>query len=445
MPAAGAGMKNVFVLLRKDLTVLRRSPLLLVALLSYPIVIALLVGLVAGYANAKPRVAWVDEEGLPAVVAVGGHRFRIQTVIDQVSQQVTLVKLPSREAARELSNGKVVATITVPNGFLAELGTTTSSPQLILRTTSGGLSQRVTEQVQSLVYQLNRKLQAGFIAANVREVQLLEHGGKFGSYNVLGLDKMDATLATLPQDDRVAQLRQFVRIARLALAQTGNALQATANPISLAQPKLKGRTWVLSAQVQSYGIALTVTFLALLLAAGATAAERDEGTIGRLRRGLVPLGQLVASKVALAAVVGVVLAAGIAVLFGIVVDAGGVQGGQPWARLPLLLVGVALAAAVIGAAGTLLGALAREARAASLLAVLVVLPVVFLGLVPRGALSAAYWVSRFLPFSHAVAWFSAALYDTSPWRTLGIETLWLFGIGAVLWLLARRAVRTLSA
>ena len=149
-------MNNVVVLLRKDLTVLRRSPLLLFALLSYPIVIALLVGLVAGYANAKPRVAWVDEEGLPAVVAVGGHRFHIQTVIDQVSQQVTLVKLSSREAARELSNGKVVATITVPNGFLAELGTTTSSPQLVLRTTSGGLSQRVTEQVQSLVYHLNR-------------------------------------------------------------------------------------------------------------------------------------------------------------------------------------------------------------------------------------------------------------------------------------------------
>jgi ABC-2 type transport system permease protein len=438
-------MNSVVVLLRKDLTVLRRSKLLLVALLSYPVVIALLVGLVAGYANAKPRVAWVDEEGLPAVVAVGGHRFHLQTVIDQVAQQVTLVKLPSREAARELSNGKVVATITVPDGFLGELGTTTSSPHLILRTTSGGLSQRVTEQVQALVYQLNRKLQAGFIAANLREVQLLEHGGKFGSYQVLGLDKMDGTLASLPQSERVARLRRFVRIARLALAQTGNALHATANPISLTQPKHKGRTWVLSAQVQSYGIALTVTFLALLLAAGATAAERDEGTIGRLRRGLVSLGQLVASKVALAAVVGVVLAAGIAVLFGIVVDVGGVQGGQPWPRLPLLLVGVALAAGVVGAAGTLLGALARESRAASLLAVLIVLPVVFLGLVPRGALSAAYWVSRFLPFSHAVTWFSAALYDTSPWRTLGIETLWLLGIGVVAFALAQRAMRNLAA
>jgi len=434
----------VIALLKKDLLVLRRSPLLLAALLAYPIVIALLVGLVAGYANAKPRVAWVDEEGLPAVVAVGGHRFHIQTVIDDVAQQVTLVKEPTREAARDLSNGKVVATITVPDGFLSELGTTTSSPQLILRTTSGGLSQRVTEQMQSLVYQLNRKLQSGFIAANLREVNLLEHGGKFGSYQVLGLDKMDATLATLPQNERVAQLRQFVRIARLALAQTGNALHATANPISLAQPKQKGRTWVLSAQVQSYGIALTVTFLALLLAAGATAAERDEGTIGRLRRGLVSYGQIVLSKVALAAVVGVALAAAIAVVFGLVVDIGGVQGGEPWQRLPLLLVGVVLAAGVVGAAGALLGALARESRAASLLAVLVVLPVVFLGLVPRGALAAAWWVSRFLPFAHAVRWFSAALYDTSPWRTLGVETLWLLGIGAVLFLLARRAVRTLS-
>ena len=435
----------MIALLRKDLLVLRRSPALLAALLAYPIVIALLVGLVAGYANAKPRVAWVDEEGLPAVIAVGGQRFHIQTVIDEVAQQVTLVKESAREAAHELANGKVVATITVPPGFLDELGTTTSSPQLVLRTTSGGLSKRVTEQMQSLVYQLNRKLQSGFIAANLREVNLLEHGGKFGTYTVLGLDKMDATLATLPQSERVAQLRRFVQVARLALAQTGNALHATANPIALAQPKQKGRTWVLSAQVQSYGIALTVTFLALLLAAGATAAERDEGTIGRLRRGLVSLGRLVWAKVALAAIVGVALAAAIAVVFGLVVDIGGVKGGEPWPRIPLLLVGVVLAAGVVGAAGALLGALARESRTASLLAVLVVLPVVFLGLVPRGALAVAWWVSRFLPFAHAVRWFSAALYDTSPWRTLGIETLWLLGIGAVLYVLARRAVGNLAA
>jgi ABC-2 type transport system permease protein len=435
----------VIALLRKDLLVLRRSPLLLGALLAYPIVIALLVGLVAGYANAKPRVAFVDEDGLPAVVSVGGHRFHIGTVIDDVAQQVTLVRMSTGEAARELSNGKVVATITVPDGFLDELGSATTSPHLVLRTTSGGLSSRVTEQVQSLVYQLNRKLQSGYIAANLAEVRLLEHGGTFGPYTVLGLDKMDATLATLPQTARVKRLRDFVKVARLALRQTGDALHATASPITLVQPKQKGRTWVLSAQVQSYGIALTVTFLALLLAAGATAAERDEGTIGRLRRGLVSFGRLVASKVALAAIAGVVLGAVIAVVFGIVVDAGGVRGGEPWQRVPLALVGVLLAGAAVGAAGAALGAVAREARTASLLAILVVLPVVFLGLVPRGAFAPAWWISEVLPFSHAVRWLTAAFYDASPWRTLGVETLWLLGIGAVLAFLAQRAVRTLSS
>jgi ABC-2 type transport system permease protein len=433
----------VIALLRKDLLVLRRSPLLLGALVAYPIVIALLVGLVAGYANAKPRVAFVDEEGLPKVVQVGGQRFHLQTVIDSVAKQVTLVKLPPQEAARQLESGKVAASITVPDGFLDNLGSATSN--LVLRTTSGALSERVKQQMQSLVYQLNQKLQGGYIAADLAYVRLIEQGGTYGTYKVLGLDRMQQELAAMPQSERIRAMREFVAVAKLALAQTSSALDATANPIGIEEPKEQGRTWVLSAQVQAYGIALTVTFLALLLAAGATAAERDEGTIGRLRRGLVSLGRLVWSKVLLAAVVGAGLAVLIALVFGIVVEVGGVKGGEPWARLPLLLVGALLAAAVVGAAGTLLGALAREARTASLLAVLVVLPVVFLGLVPRGALSVAWWVSRFLPFSHAVAWFSAALYDASPWRSLLVETAWLLGIGAVLWLLARRAVRTLSA
>ena len=442
-------MNAVVLVLRKDLRVLWRSPLLLGALLAYPIVIAVLVGLVAGYASAKPRVAFVDQDHLPAVVAVGGHRFHLQTVIDNVAQQVTLVRLNAKQAARDLADGKVVATITVPPGFLADLETTAESPSLVLRTGTGGLTPRVVQQMQALVYQLNQKLQAGYISANLVFVRLILHGGT-GSFlgkhfTLLGLDGTQKELAKLPQSKRVAVIEHFVKVATVGLEQTGTALRATANPITLKQAPRHGRTWVLSAQVQAYGIALTVTFLALLLSAGAAAAERDEGTIGRLRRGLVSFGQLVWAKLALAALVGLALGGAIALVFGIVVEVGGVTGGEPWARLPLLLVGVALAGSVVGAAGTLLGTLAREARTASLLAVLIVLPVVFLGLVPRGALGLAYWVSLFLPFSHAVRWFGAALYDTSPWRTLGIETAWLLGIGAVLWFLARRGMRRLAS
>ncbi len=411
--------------------------------------IALLVGLVAGYASSKPRVAFVDEDNLPPVVRVAGNSFHLQTVLDSVAENVTLVRMPRGEAARELDSGKVVATITVPAGFLGQLTSTVQTPSLVLRTGTGGLAPRVTQQVQALVYQLNRQLQDAFIKANLDYVTLILHGGKghfLGQdFDVLGLDRTQTLLAQLPPDERVAQIEHFVQIARLALAQTGNALKATANPIGLKEASTHGRTWLLSAQVQAYGIAVTVTFLALLLAAGAAAAERDEGTIGRLGRGLVSFGQLVWAKVALAALVGLALGAGIAVLFGVVVSVGGVTGGEPWARLPLLLAGVLLAAAVVGAAGTLLGALAREARTASLVAVLVVLPVVFLGLIPKGVAAPVAWVSDALPFVHAVRFFGSALYDASPWGAVGVETAWLVGIGAVFGLLARAATKRLAA
>jgi ABC-type transport system involved in cytochrome c biogenesis permease component len=442
-------MSAAWLLLRKDLLILRRSPALLVALVAYPVVVAVLVGLVAGYASSKPRVAFVDEDHMPPVVQVAGQRFHVQAIVDEVARNVTLVRMAPREAARELASGKVVATITVPPGFVAKLASKVQSPSLVLRTGSGGIAPVVAEQAQALVYRLNRRLQDAFVRADLAYVRLIQQGGETTvlgrHFDVLGLDRMQRSLASLPPGGRVERMRQFIAFARFALGETGKALHATANPIGLRQPATKGRSWVLSAQVQSYAIAVTVTFLALLLSAGATAAERDEGTIGRLGRGLVTAGRLVSAKVALAAAVGLGLGAAIAVLFGIVVDAGGVSGGEPWARLPLLLVGVLLAAAVVGAGGALLGALAREARTASLLAVLVVLPVVFLGLVPRAVAAPAAWISDALPFVHAVRFFGAALFDTSPWHRVGVETVWLLGIGAVLGLLARAGTRRLAA
>jgi ABC-type multidrug transport system permease subunit len=132
-------------------------------------------------------------------------------------------------------------------------------------------------------------------------------------------------------------------------------------------------------------------------------------------------------------------------VFGVIVEAGNVVGGESWARLPLLAVGLASAGAALGALGSLLGALARDARSASLVAVLVVMPVVFLGLVPQEVAPVAGWISDALPFTHAVRYFASSLYDTSPWRTVGRELLWLAGLGAVFGALARLATRRLLA
>jgi ABC-type Na+ efflux pump permease subunit len=441
-------MSRVALLLRKDALILRRSPLLLGILLAYPLLIALLVGLVAGYANAKPRVALVDEDGLPRIVTVGGHRFNVDKTINRVSKDVDLVRLKHDEAQRELSSGKVVAVLTVPPGFVATLQGMVSSPRLEVQTARGIISSRVDEQVQALVYGLNRQLQTAYIGTDLGYVRLIQNGGH-GSFlgrefSVLGLDGADQLLRRTPGAN-ARKLRDFIGDAQLALARTGDALRATAHPIEIERVKGRGRTWALSADVQAYALGLTITFLALVLAAGSLAAERDENVVGRLARGLVSLGELVWAKVLLAAVVALGLGLGVSLVFGAIIQIGNVTGGEPWGRVPLLALGLLLSGAALGALGALLGAIARDARTASLVALLVVLPIVFLGLVPGEIVPVAGWISDALPFIHAVRFFSAALYNASPWTTLLREAAWLCGLGALFGFLARIGTRRLLA
>jgi ABC-2 type transport system permease protein len=434
-------------LVRKDLLVLRRSPALAATLLLYPLLVTGLVGLVASYANAKPRVAFVDRDDLPARVRIGDRVFDVQKTIDRVSENAQLVHLSAPDARRQLGNGGVVAIITVPPGFLADLESMVRSPQLRLETTTGGVAPRVTQQVEALVYSLNRELQDAYITANLRYVHLIEHGGD-GSFlgrkfKVLGLDGTKQLLSELPGGPRLDAIRNFVDDAQLALRESDDAMRATAHPIVLRRVGGHGRTWALSAQVQAYALALTITFLALVLAAGALAAERDELVLARLTRGLASLWQIVLAKAALAMLVALAVGGALVLAFGLIVEIANVRGGEPWLRLPFVLAGLALAGAALGALGTFLGAIARDGRTASLVAVLVVLPIVFVGLIPPELSRGAAWVSDAFPFAHATRLFSAALFEASPWRRLGIEALWLAGLGAVYVVAARLAARRL--
>jgi ABC-2 type transport system permease protein len=441
-------VRPAWLILRKDLLVLKRSPALLGVLVAYPLVIALLIGLTAAYANAKPRVALVDLDNIPHHVTVAGETFDVDALINRVGKNVDLVRMSQGEASSQLASGRVAAVVTIPYGFIDDLKGLISSPHLQLETGTGGITPRVRQQMQALVYNLNLQVQKAFIKADIRYVQLLLHGGKghvLGhSFSIIGLDGAHRLLAQLPPSPQRSQIEDFIHDARLALALTDNAIRATASPVVLDEVSGHGRTSALSAQVQAYGLAITVCFLGLLLAAGALAAERDENTIGRLVRGLVGLGRLVGAKVALAAVVALGIGFAILVGFGIAVEAASVEGGQPWQRLPLVLVGVLLAGAAVGAVGALVGALARESRTASLVGILVVLPVVFLGLVPREIVPVAYWISDFFPFAHAVRFFASALYDGSPWGTVAREAAWLIGLGAVYFALARVSARRLA-
>jgi ABC-2 type transport system permease protein len=444
-------MSAIRILLAKDLRVLGRSPGVLAALVLYPLAIAVIVGLVVRYAGDEPRIAFVDEDGLPAVLDVGSVTFDVAKLLDEAARDVELVPMPADEARRELDAGKVLGVLVVPQGFTRDIQSLVGSPTIRLETTSGGFATRTIEKIQALVYSLNQQLASVYVVEDLKYVRLLIDGGSGtilgNDFTLIGLQEAERRLAESESSSdpeaaaTATDVSEFLRQATIAIEGVDDFLRATANPIQLATERQGGRAIVLSTQVQGYALALTIAFVALLLAAAGMAAERDENVVGRLTRGLVRLRELVAEKVVFVAIVAGGIGLLLAVGFGLVVELGDVSGGQPWERLPVVLLGVLLAGAAFGSLGVLVGALAREARTATLVAFLVALPIVLVGLVPTGSVAAAGWISEAFPFAHAADLFADTLADPDPAGPVAVEAGSLAGLALAYGAAARMAVR----
>jgi hypothetical protein len=443
---------RIGLMLRTDARRLTRSPLVLAALVLYPLLIALLVGLVVRYAGERPRVALVDEAGLPTSIQLGARRFDLRSLFEDATE-VDLVRMSAGDAARELANGQSVASLTIPPAFTRQLRRLNESPRIVLRTSEGALGSTAVEKMRALTYGINLELQKAFIEANLGYVDLLKEGGtgRLGATDVtvIGLEAAQRELQRLAESDdpdvaaASRELADFVAQVEGAVDQVGEFLRATANPIELVTVEEEGRTWLLSAQVQAYALALALAFVAVLLGAGAITGEREERTLARLVRGLVGLGALIVEKTLFVAILGAATGLLLAVVFGVVVDVGGVSGGQPWERLPLLAVGLLAGAAAFGALGVLMGTLARDASGAMLLALLVGLPIVLLGVIPPGTFALADTLSALVPFGHTVDLATAALYEPEPLGEVLREGAWLLGLAGAFALLARVGVRRL--
>jgi ABC-type Na+ efflux pump permease subunit len=119
-----------------------------------------------------------------------------------------------------------------------------------------------------------------------------------------------------------------------------------------------------------------------------------------------------------------------------------------WGRLPLWVL-VALAGAIaFGAMGVAIGALAREVRAASLLAFMLCLPVAALALIPSGAVNDTVFdmievVSAIFPFEPTLEAFEAAFGETD--AGLAGPLLHLLALTAAFVAAARLALRRFAA
>jgi ABC-2 family transporter protein len=417
-------MRRFALLLRKDLLLLARSRPLIAVLVVYPLVLSLLVGGVLGGQGARPRVAFVVEDSIPDIVHIGDRSFDFGRIVRSAGKQVELVRMTRARARASLAHGDVVAAIIVPRGFVSGLASLIASPSVLLLTNRNAYEDRILRETQSFVYTLNSQIQTEYIRSNSHFLDVLVSGGKASAlgrtYDVLGLRRTSALIRGVeaqlapssPARPPLDSIRDFARQASAALALAHQAIASTAHPVRLERKSTNGRSYLLGSQVQSYGLGISLAFVTLLLGAAVLTLERDENVLARLLRSGARPGVLIGEKVALCAIVGCGLGTLLALGFGVAAEVS--SSGAAWSRLPLLLVPLAAAGAAFGALGCVVGAAARDLRAASLVGVALVTPIVLVGLVPREVSPLAADVSELLPFAPAARAFGSTLFDSAP-------------------------------
>ena len=420
-------------LLLKDLQILRRSPLLVALLVLYPLLVALLVGVALSSGPSKPKVAFANlVPADQAQISLGGQKLDATTYAEQLFQNIDPIRVDSREAAiAKVRSGEAVAALVVPadtiqrlQGALALNGGDPPRVEVYYSSENALKRRYVQSTIDATLADANKAISDEVVKEAARYLGLIVTGGQItlpivGDVDVLGLRNaqtiIDGAIARLPADDPARlPLQQVSRFARLAadnLDVSKPILASISSPVQVDEKALGGSGASLDVFGIEVAVVLSLMVVALLLAAGMLALEREENAFGRLVRGLVSRTALLAEKIGLAALCGWVLATVMLLVLAAFLD-------LDWARAPAWLLALALAALACAALGVALGALAREVRAASLLAFMLTLPVAALALIPSGAVSGWLYdairiVSGAFPFKPSLTALDAAIAGTA--------------------------------
>jgi ABC-2 type transport system permease protein len=444
-------------LLLKDLQILRRSPFLVALLVIYPVVIAVLIGLSLSAGPEKPKVAFANLVAPgQSEFTIGGEKLDVADYAPQLFSAIDPIRVRTREEAiAKVRSGEALGALVLPADATDRLRRTL--------TLSGGepptvevyynaedpVKRRYVEAtIEARLAEANDALSDAVLKEAAGYIDVIVTGGKVavplvGTVDILGLRRaqriIEAAVATLPADapERVA-LEQVARFARLAadnLDVSKPILATIGSPVRVKQTVVNGSRTPLDAFAVAVAVTVSLMFITLLLAAGMLALEREEHAFGRLVRGLVSRTQLLAEKIGLAALCSFLVTLLMLVGLALFVD-------LDWSRVPAWLAALAGGAIGFAAMGVAIGGLAREVRAASLLAFLLSLPIAFLALVPSGAVDDRLYdainiVSGAFPFKPSLRALDAAINGGE----LGLPLLHLAALTAGFAVLARLSMR----
>jgi len=413
-------------LLLKDLRLLRRSPQLVALLVLYPIVIAVLIGFALSRGPDKPQVAFANLVPKSASqLDLGGEKLDTSSQEDVLFRAIEPVMVKTRaQAIRKVEEGDVLGAIVIPQDTTQKLqsGIEPATIEVFYNAEDPVKSRYVRDTIKSQVQDANAALTKRLAKVALEFLDLIGTGGQYSflgrEFDILGLKRSEEILKEARRELRPgsparAQIDQVVRFARLArsnLDLSDDVLSSVGTPLRVKQIRLDGGTTPLSSYSVAIAVSVSLMFITLLLAAGALALEREDNAFLRLVRGLVSRTALLLEKAGLAAVCAVAVCLLMLAGLGLFVD-------LRWERFPLWVAGVTGGALAFAAMGLAIGALTKEVRAASLLCVMLSLPLTFLALVPSGSVSPAVFdvirvVSAIFPFKPTLDALDAALNDS---------------------------------
>jgi ABC-2 type transport system permease protein len=415
-------------LLLKDLQILRRSPFLVALLVLYPVLVSLLVGAAVSGGPSKPRVAFANL--IPAdkdEFVIGQERLKASDFVDDLFKTIDPIRVGSRaEAVQTVRDGDAVAAFVVPpdvtdrlQGTLNLSGGPPPTVEVLYNAENPAKRREVESAIRSRLADANQALAGRLTEIAGSYLDIVTNGGEFSilgqDFDVLGLRRaqtiIEGTLEGLPADapqrPALEQVSRFARLAADNLDISKPILASIGSPVRVKQTVVAGSRSTLEVYFAQVAVSISLMFVALLLVAGMLAVEREEHAFSRLVRGLVSRSGLLGEKVLLGTVCGVPLALGMLAILTFFLDV-------DRSRAPLWVPAALLAATAFSALGAAVGALARDVRAASLLAFALSLPIAALALVPSGAVSTGVYdviaaISAVFPFAPTLDAFDAAV------------------------------------
>jgi hypothetical protein len=403
-------------LLLKDLQILRRSPLLVALLVIYPVVIAVLFGFALSGGPDKPRVAVANL--VPpgeSEFSIGGRTLDASDYADRLFESIDPIEVDTREQAIErVRSGEALGALVLPEDatqrLRATLGLGGGEPPTVevYYNAEDPVKRRFVEStIEARLAEANAALSEAVLREAAGYIDVIVRGGEIplpllGAVQILGLERskqiIDSVAEGLPERDRAAleQVSRFAGLAAENLDVSQPILASIGSPVRVEQTIVEGERTPLDAFAVALAVTVSLMFVTLLLAAGLLALEREEQAYGRLVRGLVSRTELLAEKIVLSGLCAVAVT--LLMLFGLAAFVG-----LDWSRAPAWLAALLGGAIGFAAMGVAIGGLAREVRVATLLAILLALPIVFLALVPSGSMAPVLYdavnaVSALFPF-----------------------------------------------